>query len=226
MSTTAAVMEIHELQGAAEIAAAARSRLYGLLGLAFAFPDEDLFADVRDGTLARAAGELCRALPYALDGADALDLGTDPPSYADFESEYIRLFDVGTAGPPCPLYGGVYGGDRMKVMEDATRFYNFFDLRTAPELRELPDHLTTELEFLHYLTFRETEARQQDGDVGSLLRAERDFLARHLCKWVPKMAGRVAKQQTRCVFFAALTAFAVRFVIADHAHAKACATSL
>lgn len=225
MSTTAAVMEIHELHGAAETAAATRSRLYALLGIVFGFPDEELFADVRDGTIAQAAGELCRALPYALDGAGALQLGTDTTSYADFASEYIRLFDVGTAGPPCPLYGGVYGGDRMKVMEDATRFYNFFGLRTAPELRELPDHITTELEFLHYLTFRETEARQQEGDVGSLLRAERDFLARHLRKWVPKMAARVSKQQT-CAFFAALVDFAARFVIADHAHAAASAASL
>jgi DMSO reductase family type II enzyme chaperone len=225
MSTTAAVMEIHELHGATEIAAAARSRLYGLLGSAFGFPDEELFAYLRDGTLARTAGELCRALPYTLDGAAALDLGNNTTGYADFECEYIRLFDVGTAGPPCPLYGGVYGGDRMKVMEDATRFYNFFGLRTAPELHELPDHLTTEFEFLHYLTFRETEARQQDGDIGSLLRAERDFLQRHPCKWVPKLAARVSKQQT-CAFFPALSDFAARFVLADHAHALRSAKGL
>ena len=219
------MMELGGLDGEFERTAASRSQLYALLAVAFGFPDEELHGAIREGVIARSIAELCAALPYGLSPAVTADLAAAADSYVEFESEYIRLFDVGAAGPPCPLYGGVYIGDRMKNMEEATRFYNFFELRLSPDVRELPDHITTELEFLHYLTFRETEARQQEGDVGSLLRAERDFLARHLRKWVPKMAGRVSKQQT-CAFFAALVDFAARFVIADHAHAAASAASL
>lgn len=217
-----ATIELAELRGEAERATATRSRLYGLLGAAFAFPDAELYEAAADGTLARVAAELAPGLPYGLEVPAGLGLDAASTPYVDFESEYIRLFDVGAAGPPCPLYGGVYGGDRMKVMEEATRFYNFFGLRLSPEIRELPDHITTELEFLHYLTFREVEARQEGGDVPSLLRAERDFLARHLCAWVPKMQARLAKQTTGS-FYPALVEFAVRVFVADQAYAAAAA---
>ena len=215
-------MELADLQTEAERAAAERSRVYQLLALAFAFPDEDLYDAVRDGSLAATLADACAALPYDAAGAVTSDLGVAPDAYADFESEYIRLFDVGAAGPPCPLYDGVYVGDRMKVMEDATRFYNFFGLRLSPQMRELPDHITTELEFLHYLTFREAETRQAGLDPSSLLRAERDFLARHLCKWVPRLQARLAKQTTD-PFFPALVHFAATFCERDRAYAAAAA---
>lgn len=211
-------MELTALHSAAEHMAAQRSRLYQLLAAAFAFPDEEFFGAVQDGTFATALAHLCEALPYDLTGVATLGLGGVGDAYGEFEAEYIRLFDVGASGPPCPLYGGVYIGDRMKVMEDATRFYNFFSLRVSPELRELPDHITTELEFLHYLTFREVEARQQGLDPTPLLRAQRDFLARHLCKWVPRLQARLAKQTT-LPFFAALVRFAAAFFEYDHGYA-------
>jgi len=85
-------------------------------------------------------------------------------------------------------------------------------------LHELPDHITTELEFLHYLTFREAEACERGVDPESLRRAERDFLARHLCRWVPKLRARLAKQTT-CPFFPALVGFAEAYFAADHAYA-------
>jgi len=202
-------------------AAASRSRMYQLIGAAFAFPDEEFFDALRDGMFSRAVASAAAGLPY--ESGDPLRLGVDDAAgYGNFESEYIRLFDLGTAGPPCPLYGGLYGGDRMKVMEDATRFYNFFQLRLASDMRELPDHITTELEFLHYLTYREAEVCQQAGDASSLLRAERDFLSRHLCKWLPKLQARLAKQTTE-PFFPALVEFAARFAAQDQAYASAMA---
>ena len=212
-------MEAISLQSAPAQTAANRSRMYQLLGAAFAFPDEDFFDAIHDGTFATTLAEMCVGLPYDLTSVARLDLVAGGTSYAEFESEYIRLFDVGPAGPPCPLYGGVYKGDRMKVMEDATRFYNFFHLRVSPEVRELPDHITTQLEFMHYLTYREAEVRAQGLDATSLLRAERDFLARHLCRWLPHLRERLARNQAALPFFVALVDFTLAFLHADHDHA-------
>ena len=217
-------VELTDLQTESEQIAASRSQLYKLLAAAFTFPDEDFFDALRDGTFATAVARTCRALPYDLSDVVTNSLRAVDGSYSDFQSEYIRLFDVGAAGPPCPLYGGVYVGDRMKVMEDATRFYNFFQLRLSPQMHELPDHVTTELEFLHYLTFREAEAHQHGRDSASLLRAERDFLARHLCKWVPQLQARLAKQDTN-PFFPALVRLARTFFENDRAFAAAAAES-
>lgn len=211
-------MELHGLHAGAAQAAAGRSRMYGLLAGTFAFPDEELHTAIRDGSFAKTVVSLANALPYDIGDVPTTGLSSAAGSYVDFESEYIRLFDVGAAGPPCPLYGGVYLGDRMKVMEEATRFYNFFHLKLSPDIRELPDHITTELEFLHYLTFREAEARQLGNDPSSLMRAERDFLARHLCRWVPRLKERLAKQKPP-PFFLSLVDFALAFFEADRKHA-------
>jgi len=210
--------ELAGLRSGSAQAAASRSRMYALLAATFAFPDEELHTAVRDGSLAGTIAMVAGALPYRLDVGASSGLSTAVEGYVDFESEYIRLFDVGAAGPPCPLYGGVYLGDRMKVMEEATRFYNYFHLKLSPEVRELPDHITTELEFLHYLTFREAEAHETGTDPSSLLRAERDFLARHLCRWVPRLRDRLGKQNA-APFFTALVDLAFAFFEADQAYA-------
>ncbi|MBW2211360.1 MAG: molecular chaperone TorD family protein, partial [Deltaproteobacteria bacterium] len=145
--------------GAEERRAAARSSIYGLFQDALTYPDDE----VREGL---ATGELVELMRKGLALAEvdftpaqewwrALQEvgGTE-----DLAVEYTRLFDAGASGPPCPLYGGLYGGDRMKKMEEAVRFYNHFGLTTSEEQRELPDHLATQLEFMHYLTYREAEA--------------------------------------------------------------------
>jgi putative dimethyl sulfoxide reductase chaperone len=212
-------MEVLNPGTEAERTAASRSRVYQLLAMAFSFPDAEFFESVRDGTLAAALAGACAGLPYDVT-SELAAVGTVEGAPDEFESEYIRLFDVGTGTPPCPLYGGTYGGDRMETMEDALRFYNFFHLHLSDQLRELPDHMTTELEFLHYLTFRETEVLQGGGDPSSLRRAQRDFLARHLCKWVPKLQVKLARQETN-PFFPALVRFAARFFAADQAYVAA-----
>lgn len=205
----------------AERTAASRSRVYQLLAMTFSFPDAEFFESIRDGTLAAALHEACAGLPYAF-AAPLEALRTVEGSAEDFESEYIRIFDVGTGSPPCPLYGGTYGGDRMQTMEDAVRFYDYFHLHLSEKRRELPDHITTELEFLHYLTFREAELLQRGADPSSLRRAQRDFLARHLCQWVPKMEAKLARQTTH-PFFPALVHCAAAFFAADHAYTTAVA---
>ncbi len=130
--------------------------------------------------------------PSLLDGATWQAL-TDAGDEDDLAVEFTRLFDVGKSGPPCPLYGGLYGGTRMKTMEEAVRFYNHFGLSLSENIRELPDHLTTELEFLHFLAFREAESHQQGGDPGPYQRAQRDFIFRHPGRWVPELRERLEK---------------------------------
>src|SRR3972149_5997703 len=86
--------------------------------------------------------------------------------------------------PPPPSPNSAHrGSDRLRTMEELVRFYNYFGLRTTPG--RMPDHVTAELEFMHYLAHQEAEARQAAGDRESYLRAQRDFLERHLNGWWP-----------------------------------------
>jgi DMSO reductase family type II enzyme chaperone len=199
------------LQGEAERRAAARSVGYRLFSEALDYPDELLLEEIREGRLARALEELLQGLGRELAAAVDWDALRDAGVEDELQIEYTRLFDVGAAGPPCPLYGGLYGGARMKTMEEAVRFYNHFGLTLSETLRELPDHLRTELEFLHYLAFREAQALQRGADPGPYRRAQRDFLERHPARWVPKLRGRLAKQKPMR-FFSELVVGLERFL--------------
>ena len=95
----------------------------------------------------------------------------------DLHHELFDLFEVGASGPPCALYGGLHSEARMKTMEEALRFYHHFGLTLSEAARELPDHLSTQLEFLHFLAFREAEALDSGLDAGPYRRAQRDFVA-------------------------------------------------
>jgi DMSO reductase family type II enzyme chaperone len=102
----------------------------------------------------------------------------------------------------------------MKTMEEAVRFYHHFGLNLSEDPRELPDHLTTQLEFLHYLAFRETQALQEQGDPGPYRRAQRDFVARHPGRWVPRLRERIESQEP-APFFGALTGLLAGFLASE-----------
>ena len=203
-SATADTPIIDSVAEGAEAEAAARSLLYEELTRALRFPEQPFYQTIVSGELRTRLGERVGLLPYTIDGAEQLlaaitvdgadgSGGSDgsDDSYDLFQSDYVGLFDVGAGGPPCALYGGAWGGDRQKVMEETLRFYRFFGLTISPEAHDLPDQLCTELEFLHFLAFKEVEALQAGGDAGSLRRACRDFLARHPARWLPKACAKL-----------------------------------
>jgi len=192
--------------------------MYRLLAGAFAFPERSFHRAILSGELLSEVLEIAAGLPYALPlgEGEALraSLANAAAEYVEFQSEYIRLFDVGVPRPPCPLYGGLYLGSRRGVMEEVTRFYNHFGLSLGGDSRELPDHITTELEFMHFLTFQEVAVLRKGQDRGPYLRAERDFLQRHPARWVPQMKAQ-AVQHGAAPFFLGLVGLAEAFLLAD-----------
>jgi DMSO reductase family type II enzyme chaperone len=211
---------------ASENEASARSALYRWLAASFAFPTPESHAFVRDGEYFAGTRKLIAGLPYALDPAllQTLerDLGGLVGDFDDFSAEYIRLFDVGHGGgkPPCPLYGGEYSGrSRLDTMEELVRFYGFFDLGLSEQDRELPDHATVELEFLHYLAFKEGHTLDAGGDPSSCRRAQADFIERHPGAWIPILSQSLVKQ-TPMPFFAGLVALTAAVLRADAAYLR------
>jgi len=185
----------NRLRTSAERSAEARSLAYATFVDCFEYPDDELYAAIRSGALAVRLREVLAGVdPSLLEGANGKALA-DAGRGDELAVEFTRLFDVGTSGPPCPLYGGLYSGARMKTMEEAVRFYNHFGLSLSETIHELPDHLTTELEFLHFLAFREAECLARGTDPGPFQRAQRDFVARHPGRWVPQLRRRLERNQ-------------------------------
>lgn len=175
---------------AEELNAAARSRLYRLLADGFLYPDRAFFSALNSSRYRDDVAQASEPLPYDL--APALDRLVACGDYVDFQADYLRLFEVGLGVPPCPLYSGIYRGGRKAVMEELTRFYNYFGLSVEQGIGELPDHISTELEFMHFLAFKEAAALSRREDSVPYRRAQADFLERHLVSWLPALDDRLA----------------------------------
>ena len=216
--TAPAVETLTSVEGPEQELAAARSRAYALFVEALTYPDDELRETLTDGGLAEPLRECLTAISTEITNSPecwrALQEVGDTD---DLAIEFTRLFDAGASGPPCPLYGGLYAGDRMAKMEEAVRFYNHFGLTLSDEQRELPDHITTELEFMHFLAYREVEALQAGVDPGSYRRAQRDFVKRNLASWIPKLCERLEKEGA-ATYFQTLLGLLAELLKADGKH--------
>ncbi len=219
------MIEIDSLQAPSEVQTANRSRLYHLLAQSYGFPSAVLYELIRSGEYWQTFSGLLSDLPFDLipsNGASpSAKLGRIDVEYEEFEASYIRLFDVGATGkPPCPLNAGEYvTASRLKVMEELIRCYEYFGLTLPERDRELPDHVTTEFEFMHYLAFKEAHAVHTNLDPAPYRRAQADFLERHPAMWLPPFRRRLSGQNA-LAFFDALAGVTDDFVRADLGYLK------
>ena len=202
--------------------AAIYSQLYGLLGECFCYPDTDLAESVRSGALARQAATLCSELGAGfLESLDLSALEDETATSDALTVEFTRLFDAGARGTACPLNGGLQVGPQMKVMEEAVRFYAHFGLTLTEEQKELPDHLTTELNFLHFLACGEHELQARGASTTAYRLARRDFIARHPGRWVPVMKEKL-QTMSPLPLFQVLSELLDRLLRHDLAELEAC----
>ncbi|MDP3062671.1 MAG: molecular chaperone TorD family protein [Chloroflexota bacterium] len=120
------------------------------------------------------------------------------PSGTGLAVEYTRVF-VGPERAEAYPYESMYRDG--EIMGQTTRqvaaCYERAGLAVSAAFKDLPDHITAELEFMACLCVQELNARQQgDGKKSARFRREREaFLEEHLAMWVPMFAERVT---TRC----------------------------
>ncbi|MFP4040384.1 MAG: molecular chaperone TorD family protein [Desulfosudaceae bacterium] len=217
-----------ELSSAAALEMAARSNMYALLADVFRYPDSDFIDFVRQEELRTALLDISSGLPYAFDLSQeekaALKI-SDELDDDDVEAGFIRIFEAGPGDPPCPLVEGKYVKDanRRAIFEDLIRFYNHFGLSYKEGTHDdRPDHITYEMEFMHYMSFLSLKAVQEAREKDDYFRAQKDFLEHHLLKWtegVAKVLEEVVtalKQDAAAMFYANLAVLMDRYVRADY----------
>ncbi len=222
-------IQTRELQSEEERQGASRSRIYSLLADVFRYPDESFGTQVREGDFEQALEVLAGDLPYSFPFKEEwkgcvqaiAGIGDE-----ELEVEFVRLFEAGAGGPPCPLIEGSYREDRKVVLKELILFYNHFGLSYAEgDQSERPDHLCLEMEFLHYLTFKEVHALQAGADPSSYRRAQRDFLKRHLLDWIAQAGERIDRIKLKLpedacreviVFYSSLIDLLLQFLDADY----------
>jgi DMSO reductase family type II enzyme chaperone len=195
-------------------AAHARSRFFALVAEAFRYPDVDQIRLIGDGVLlAELAACLTQMAPELQEelGSSLADAG----SADDLQLEYTRLFELASPGRGCSLHGGIYRGPRMKSMEELLRFYNLFGLSLVEGQSELPDHITTQLEFLQFLSYCEAELVAGGQAAGDQRRARRDFIARYPALWLPQLQDRLADKKAMD-FYRSLVAILIAVLERDY----------
>ena len=130
--------------------------------------------------------------------------------------EYARLFQ-GPFGLKAPPYGSIYLDNDRTVMGPSTMetigIYEQEGLARGEGFHELPDHISVELEFMYYLSYRQAESLQK----GDLPRAEayrakqEQFSTRFLAAWVPSFCSHI-KEESDNGFYSALAECVTNFI--------------
>ena len=113
--------------------------------------------------------------------------------------DFAKLF-VGPYQLMAAPYGSVYLDNGRTLIGDSTldvkKRYREEGLDTAKDFKDAPDHIAAELEFMHYLIFKELEAFS-NSDIETaidFIQKQKYFLERHLLAWIPKFIGNIIEK--------------------------------
>lgn len=197
-----------------------RSKLYLLVSWSLLYPEDDEFLDyvqtgefVEDGRVAidglsaalmGIGGEKAKARLAALQKhLDAIEKWVSTEclhwKLIDLQSEHRRVFS-NVITLDCPPYETLFGNDHVfgqsQAMGDIAGFYKAFGLELSRDIHERLDHLSVELEFMHFLAYKESYARCHDGAEKTqiVVDAQKKFVKDHIGRWVPLFARMLAKK--------------------------------
>lgn len=117
-----------------------------------------------------------------------------------------------------PPYGSIYLDKERKVMGDSTiktmDFYREAGLEISKDFKELPDHITVELEFMYYLIFKEVEALTKSDleTTNKFIEMQHRFLNSFLGLWINSFCEKI-KSGADNEFYKALAEGASVFVM-------------
>lgn len=186
--------------------AQARSQVYAFLALALSYPD-----DVHSGALAQRYEPLPESLgvlgdPSSLQACDALRPAMAALTAAALADGYTRCFGHAMS-KDCPPYEAEYGQahifQKTHTLADIAGFYRAFGLDLAADSHERVDHVSVELEFMHFLCLKEAHALANGHPAERLAlcrEAQRRFLREHVCRWAFGFARRLCARAGDTVY--------------------------
>lgn len=167
--------------------------VFRLLAACFYQPEREMFIEERLGEhlVEAVQGAFPEAEDLALQLADALRTSSQEELLLDYARLFLGPFEI-ISHP----YGSVYLDGEKVVMGNSTMqlrdLYRQAGFEVAEDIREVPDHIAIELEFLYLLIFLIGQANS-DEESNRLQALKCKFLSAHLGKWVGPFAEAVRK---------------------------------
>jgi len=134
------------------------------------------------------------------------------------EDEYIVLFGH-TAQGTCPPFEIEYGESdeglqKPHELSDIASFYSVAGLKNSVNSHDREDFISTELEFMNYLYFKQVYANEKNDLklVESAVELQKKFLKYHLGRWTPAFCS-IVEQHSQGGFYGTLAKLTRRFVV-------------
>jgi TorA maturation chaperone TorD len=179
----------------------ARGLLYDTLSLCYLYPDETLCPWIMEGEWAE---EIKKALLFLTEGAfenvispiEELLKEKGETFPLEIRREYTRLFINGFPKVVAPPYGSVYLEKDGRVFGESTskvlQFYHEAGFTLKEDLKDLPDHIAHEMEFMAILANQEGHA--SGIEKIKLEEVQMNFFSRFILPWVPAFCRRISEQ--------------------------------
>ena len=180
-----------------------RSQMYQGLGAALLYPDKEFSVAVTSGRLFE---EIERLLRRVL-GSESEHLADEwvriarkGMSSEDLVNAYQEVFThtISQVCPPCEMeYERTHVFQLTQQLADLSGFYKAFGAQPVEKSGERVDHFSVEMEFMSWLTLKETYFIQEQKSEPQqiIVDGQRKFFKDHLGRWAPLFLQKVIKQQ-------------------------------
>jgi len=192
----------------------ARGDCFRLLSACFYQTEKDVFS--QEGLFENLALTLKQVSPDASVFVGEMEKSFSKYSEKELNVDYAKLF-VGPNDLLAPPYGSVYLDGSRRVMGDSTmeiiKLYEEQGLVMDGDFKNLPDHITVELEFVYYLIFKEIEALEKSDIAGAIafINQQKLFLDRFLKRWIEPFCDKM-REGASSGFYRALADCACAFI--------------
>lgn len=185
-----------------------RAQIYNFLAGAFLYPSENWLEDLT----------LVESILEEMDLLKGWAFGRPLPVFdlPSLQAEHRRAFGLTGSLSYETEFGLPHEFRQSQELADIAGFYQAFGFKVGGQVRERPDHLAVELEFMFVLALKEAYASEGGlAEQAEICRdAQAKFLNDHLGQWAGMLAESLA-QSYREGPYLALARFAAAFVQAD-----------
>lgn len=193
-----------------------RSQLYRFLADTFLYPTDNWLADWP--LLTPVLQDLHKVLPSFDLAPWNLKLESLNLNLADLQAQHRQVF--GLAGSLCyeTECGLPHEFRQSQEMADIAGFYRAFGFQLGGPVRERPDHVAAELEFMHILALKEAYALERGipEQVEVCVEAQAKFVRDHVGRWLELLAQAIAKTAPETLY-ARVAQCTAQWVAADAA---------
>ena len=194
-----------------------RASCYRLLSACYCKPGEEFTEEGLVKNLIAALEPICNdAVPFAREMDEALSGYTNTEILIDFSKLFIGPQKL-LAAP----YGSVYLEGGRQIMGDTTidavKFYREAGVEMdRDEQKDMPDHISVELEFMYYLINKGIEAYQNSDEEEFIKHhnMQEEFLGKHVGAWTPKFTKDL-KEGAENPFYKNLADCTLKFIMSD-----------